>query len=82
MIYQGDIRLSQQPLLIQQGSEEQKWSFRVVLPLDQMIALFAVALVSHWMWAASRRTWMWTSRLLAAETKPGGADGIADNWSN
>lgn len=63
-----------------------KWGAEMVLQscpsLDQMIALFAVALVSHWMWAASRRTWMWTSRLLAAETKPGGADGIADSWSN
>lgn len=50
--------------------------------LDQMIDLFAVALVSHWIRAASKRTWMWSSRLLAAETKPGGADGIADSWSN
>lgn len=63
-----------------------KWGAEMVRQscpaLDQMIDLFALALVSHWIRAASRRTWMWTSRLLVAETKPGGADGIADSWSN
>lgn len=58
------------------------WGAEMVLQSCPALDLFAVALVSHWIQAASRRTWMWTSRLLAAETKPGGTDGIADSWSN
>lgn len=50
--------------------------------LGQMVDLYALASVTHWIRAASRRTWPWASRLSVAETKPGGADSIASSWSN
>lgn len=39
------------------------WGAEMVLQSCPALDLFAVALVSHWIRAASRRTWMWTSRL-------------------
>ena len=83
MICQGEVKLPLQPLLIQQGSVEQKWSFRVVLPWAKWLTFMHLPqLVSHWIPAASRRTRPWTSRLSVAEAKPGGAGSIASSWNN